>query len=286
MFTIYSKKLSIDNMMLTFKNYLFFTLSFVLLHLGQSWKYCDNWDTDRDQFGVSEFEVKPKSLHAVHFKLKGTPEVGVGNGDGDLVPKLELKLFESESKKEIYSATKDLCDFTDCPIEKNQKAAIKVRIDDLDEKLQRNLYYTGEMTVIKKCGTKITCVYDKFCILGKHDKDGSYNFPTDVEIVGNVVIDGKVVTKKDKNALLKVLKEDPLTWPKSASEEDIIELILDKLLIDGKPPTKKERNAWQKALENGTFKKTVEKSGKVTKTDVKVKLDEPKPISVDGGILF
>lgn len=157
--------------MLTSKNSLFFTLSFVLLHLGQCWKYCDQWDGDRDKFGVSNCEVKPRSLDSVLFKLKGTPEVNIGRGGGDLVPKIELKLYDVDSNKKIYSATKDLCDFTDCSLKKDKKATINVHVSDLDTKLKRDVFYRGEMTVIEKCGTKITCVQDKFCI-AKND-DGS-----------------------------------------------------------------------------------------------------------------
>ena len=147
------------------KNFLFFTTTFALLHLGQCWKYCDKWDTDRDQFGVSNFEVNPQSLDSVVFKLKGIPDVTIARGGGDLIPTIKLELYETDSKKELYSATEAMCDFTDCSLKADEPAKIKVLVSALSEQLKYDMYYTGEMTVIEKCGTKITCVLEKFCIL-------------------------------------------------------------------------------------------------------------------------
>ena len=147
------------------KNLLFVATAFALLHLGQCWKYCDKWDSDRDKFGVSKFEVEPRSLDSVLFKLEGTPTVGIGRGGGDLIPTIELKLYRTGSSKVLYSATKDMCDYTDCSLKADEYAKIKVRVSDLTEKLKYDVFYTGEMTVIEKCGKKITCVFDRFCIL-------------------------------------------------------------------------------------------------------------------------
>lgn len=139
------------------------------LHLAMGWEYCPDCDSEKDLFGVEKFEVFPKSLHSVAFKVKAVTEVGIKPGVDDQTPKIELKIYEKDSNNVIYSDTKEFCDYAPCPVDKDEKVKLKIRVDDLDEKIKRDVHYVGEMSITKRCGTQITCVKDMFCV-GKKDK--------------------------------------------------------------------------------------------------------------------
>ena len=160
---------------------LLFFLFTLFLSFGNCWKYCQHWKKEDDYFGVDRFEVRPRSFDAVQFKLKGFPENNIGRGGGDYIPQIKLKLYESKSKKVLYSDTKDLCDHTECSLKKHEKAIIKVRVNRLEEKLKRDVYYTGEIEVIDKCGCKKTCVQDKFCFTSTSIDDLDVSDEDDVD---------------------------------------------------------------------------------------------------------
>jgi hypothetical protein len=182
------------------KNFLLFATAFVLLQVGQCWKYCDKWDEDRDQFLVSKFKVEPRTIDSVRFKLHGAPEVVIARGGGDIVPKIHLKVYETVSKNVIYSGTKDMCDYTDCSLKADEKATIKVPISDLDEQIKRDVCYTGEIRIVDKCGAKITCVEDKFCLANVEE----------VIVEKEKKVEEKVKKTKEEKAekVKKVKKED------------------------------------------------------------------------------
>jgi hypothetical protein len=184
---------------------LYVMVAFSYFHRCESWKYCDGWDETRDDFGVKSFVVEPRSLSSVHFKLKGTPVVSIGRGGGEFIPKIKLVVYETESEKKLYSDTKDLCDFTDCSLKQDRNAVIKVRLGDIGATLKRGVYYSGEITVIEKCGSDVTCVTDKFCIAKNSDElvnEDKKNKETDKKEKKDMK------EKKDKNTEDEVL-EDP-----------------------------------------------------------------------------
>jgi len=157
-------------------------LIFALLSLfqaGQSWKYCPDFDQDSDDFGVQHFEATPWNHDEVYIHLKGKLKTNIYaafKADTDVKPKLRIKIFKKSNGKEIYSDTKNLCDYTSCPLLDGDEATIKVHtVSGFDKKLKDGEYYVAEMAVIKRCGREVTCVKDLFCYLGKNDKKKSKN---------------------------------------------------------------------------------------------------------------
>lgn len=153
-------------MMSSFKNLLFFASTFVLLHSGQSlkgWEYCGGCDKNTDEFGVTNFIVKPQSMTSVKFKLVGTPTRKIVKGGGEFVPTVKLKIYETKTNKEVFSDIKNLCDYTDCNLKQGEEAVIKVPIADIGATLKYDVYYTGKMSVIEKCGEALTTVCSEFC---------------------------------------------------------------------------------------------------------------------------
>ena len=152
----------------------FLAIYLAILHLGQCWKYCNDWRVERDNFSVKNFLVEPRSLNSVEFKLKGiTTSRLVSGGDDDSYTTLSLKLFESDSGKLIYSDRQgNICDFADCPYQPNQVRVKMIKvIDDLDENLQRNVRYTGEIRLTHNDDVdadhdklSVACVQDSVCI--------------------------------------------------------------------------------------------------------------------------
>jgi hypothetical protein len=229
------------------KNFLLFATAFVLLQVGHCWKYCDKWDEDRDKFLVSNFKVEPRTLDSVRFKLHGAPEVVIARGGGDIVPKIHLKVYESDSKNVIYSGTKDMCDYTDCSLKADEKATIKVPISDLDEQLKREVCYTGEIRIVNKCGEKITCVQDKFYIAG----------------VEKVIVEKE---KKSEEKVKKTTKEEKAEKVKKVKKEDEEE--------DAKKVKKSKKEKEEKV------KKTE------AEEDVVVDVVDPDPVVVADPVVF
>jgi predicted DNA-binding antitoxin AbrB/MazE fold protein len=142
------------------KNLLLMTTAFALLRLGLcQWEYTDGFDTGSDQFGVTNYHVRPQTRRSILFKLKGIPVVKIKNG-----AKIKLKLYETDTNTEIYSSKSDMCDYTDCKLKAGENAMINVLVTGLDDKLKYGQAYTGKMTVIDKSGTKLTAVKDDILI--------------------------------------------------------------------------------------------------------------------------
>lgn len=137
---------------------------------SRSWKYCSDFDTESDDFGVTKFQAIPWNDNEVHLTLYGMLKTTIypasisASGRTHLKPTLQIRIFkDSLSGQEIYSDIKDLNHYTNSSLLDGNVAVIKVpTVAGFDEKLKRGDNYVIQMFVVKRCGREVTCVEDYY----------------------------------------------------------------------------------------------------------------------------